>query len=109
MRLLPMMIPICALSGTLASDLFRVAPNRTSCRRGATGPNQLQGESRLETNTSVPHITDATLRGHASRGPGEPRVRIPVKRFLACFFTLPFTLDDSPVHAGCPTRAAGSR
>ena len=37
--------------------------------------------SRLETNTSTPHMVEATLRG-----PGEPRVRIPVKRFLACFF-----------------------
>jgi hypothetical protein len=38
---------------------------------------------RLETNTTMPHMTEATLRG-----PGEPRVRIPVKRFLAC--PLPF-------------------
>jgi len=31
-----------------------------------------------------------------SSGPGEPRVRIPVKRFRAC----PFTFTDSPDHAG---------
>lgn len=46
---------------------------------------------RLETNTSMPHMTGATLSG-----PGEPRVRIPVKRFLAC----PSTFTDSPDHAG---------
>jgi hypothetical protein len=46
---------------------------------------------RLETNTSMPHMIRAT-----SSGPGEPRVRIPVKRFLAC----PFTFTDSPDHAG---------
>ncbi len=46
---------------------------------------------RLETNTSMPHMMRAT-----SFGPGEPRVRIPVKRFLAC----PFTFTDSPDHAG---------
>jgi hypothetical protein len=46
---------------------------------------------RLETNTSMPHMIGATLSG-----PGEPRVRIPVKRFLAC----PFTFTDSPDHAG---------
>jgi hypothetical protein len=39
----------------------------------------------------MPHMTGATLSG-----PGEPRVRIPVKRFLAC----PFTFTDSPDHAG---------
>ena len=39
----------------------------------------------------MPHMLRAT-----SYGPGEPRVRIPVKRFLACLFI--FT--DSPDHAG---------
>jgi hypothetical protein len=39
----------------------------------------------------MPHIIRATLSG-----PGEPRVRIPVKRFPAC----PFTFTDSPDHAG---------
>ena len=46
---------------------------------------------RLETNTSMPYMVGAT-----SSGPGEPRVRIPVKRFLAC----PSTFTDSPDHAG---------
>src|SRR5215831_14877061 len=47
---------------------------------GSLQLDQSQAE-RLETNTSVPHMTGAT-----SSGPGEPRVRIPVKRFLACPF-----------------------
>src|SRR5262249_718922 len=51
---------------------------------------QSQAE-RLETNTSVPHMTGAT-----SSGPGEPRVRIPVKRFLAC----PFTFHRQPRSRG---------
>src|SRR5215472_7948812 len=57
---------------------------------------------RLETNTSMPHMIGAT-----SSGPGEPRVRIPVKRFLAC----PFTFTDSPDHAGvsCTIRDMGLR
>ena len=46
---------------------------------------------RLETNTSMPHITCAT-----SSGPGEPRVRIPVKRFLAC----PFNFHRQPRSRG---------
>jgi len=50
----------------------------------------------------MPYITRAT-----ASGPGEPRVRIPVKRFLAC----PFTLTDSPDHAGvsCTIRDTGLR
>src|SRR6516165_9850004 len=39
----------------------------------------------------MPHMMGAT-----SSGPGEPRARVPVKRFLAC----PFTFTDSPDHAG---------
>jgi hypothetical protein len=67
----------------------RRAQTLPSCIRSRTCP-ELNHE-RLETNTSMPHMTGATLSG-----PGEPRVRIPVKRFLAC----PFTFTDSPDHAG---------
>ena len=50
----------------------------------------------------MPHMMGAT-----SSGPGEPRARIPVKRFLAC----PFTFTDSPDHAGvsCTIRDMGLR
>jgi hypothetical protein len=56
---------------------------------------------RLETNTSMPHMIGAT-----SSGPGEPRVWIPVRRFLACPFI--FT-DNNPDHAGvsCTTCDSG--
>ncbi len=81
-----MMLPICALSDALASHLFLVAPNQHDLPHRM--PRGLgSGEARrLETNTSVPHIFEATLKG-----PGEPRVRIPLKRFLACFLTFSMT------------------
>jgi hypothetical protein len=67
-------------------------------RRAQTLPSWIRSRTcpelsheRLETNTSMPHMTGATLSG-----PGEPRVRIPVKRFLAC----PFTLHRQPRSRG---------
>src|SRR5262249_55886957 len=57
---------------------------------GSLQLDQSQAE-RLETNTSMPHMTCAT-----SSGPGEPRVRIPVKRFLAC----PFNFHRQPRSRG---------
>src|SRR5262249_16994377 len=45
---------------------------------GPLEPDPSQAE-RLETNTSMPH-----MKARPAFGPGEPRVRIPVKRFLAC-------------------------
>jgi hypothetical protein len=70
----------------------RIVPGETVIFAGA-GLGRCPGlnHERLETNTSMPHIMRAT-----SYGPGEPRVRIPVKRFLAC----PFTFTDNPNHAG---------
>jgi hypothetical protein len=69
-----------AVAGDDQQPSTRMVPGETVIFAGA-GLGRCPGlnHERLETNTSMPHIIRAT-----SYGPGEPRVRIPVKRFLAC-------------------------
>jgi hypothetical protein len=82
-------------TSVIRSGLF--GRNQWGRRRGGLFFPPVAAAERLETNTSVGHMIPATLCG-----PGEPRVRIPVKTVSG----LPFPLTDSPNHAGVSCTSA---